>query len=458
MPLQYALVTPTFRLDREQAELNVETAVHFVAPHVRQYLVIDRRDVPLFKHLRSSRVELMTVEDVIPRWIFRVPGVRKFWMSLRSRPIRNWILQQMVKLTMPTQVREDVLLYTDSDTFFVAPFDPHALEKDGKPPFFAEVLPDAVGFNDQWHRVAAGLLGLSAEATRENYVSNVVAWRRDNVVSMLERVRSVGKRPWQLSLAGLSAFSEYILYGVYMQRVLGKSSGQWLDTTIRTQSYWGHDAADPRANRRAQSGAFTATSLCDDLGQVAHADRRYPQGLRPLELAVKTVPAPCQGRPPSATSALLVGTRSGAARCYRNLIGSDDPGGVEAWRERPVIFQLADLDAIGVGRDQCAVLREQRWRAALECLAHIERELALVAKADGHEYALGASDATTVRVHDQVRQREPLRDLVCLAEKLRIVGVPVCFAAMRPVSRTPVMTTSGLMRCDAMRRRCLAPL
>jgi hypothetical protein len=239
MPLQYALVTPTFRLDREQAELNVETAAHYVAPHVRQYLVIDRRDVPLFAHLKSSRVELLTVEDVIPRWIFRVPGVRKFWMSLRSRPIRNWILQQIVKLTMPTQAREDVLLYTDSDTFFVAPFDPRSLERDGKPPFFAEVLPDAVAFNDEWHRVAAGLLGLPVEATRENYVGNVICWRRDNVVSLLERVRSIGRQPWQKSLAGLSAFSEYILYGVYMQRVLGKSSGQWIDTTIRTQSYWG---------------------------------------------------------------------------------------------------------------------------------------------------------------------------------------------------------------------------
>ena len=246
MPLQYALVTPTFRLDREQAEFNVETVSHYVAPHVRQYLVIDRRDVPLFKHLASPRVELVTVEDVIPRWIFRAPGVRKFWMSLRSRPIRNWILQQIVKLTMPTHVREDVLLYTDSDTFFVAPFDPRALEKDGMPPFFAEVLPDAMGFNDAWHRVAAELLGLSAEvgpsagaATRENYVGNVICWRRDNVVSMLERVRATTHRPWQLSIAGQKVFSEYILYGVYVQRVLGKSSGQWHDSTVRTQSYWG---------------------------------------------------------------------------------------------------------------------------------------------------------------------------------------------------------------------------
>lgn len=240
MALSYALVTPTFRLDLAQAELNVETAAHYVAPHVRHYLVIDRRDVPLFTHVRSPRVELVTVEDVIPRWIFRMPGVRKFWMSLRSRPMRNWILQQMVKLTMPARVAEDVLLYTDSDTFFVAPFEPRALERDGKPPFFVETLPDAMTFNDEWHRVAARLLGLSAvAASRENYVGNVICWRRDNVVSMLERMRGVARGPWQVALAGEAAFSEYITYGVYVQRVLGQSSGHWNDSQVRTQSYWG---------------------------------------------------------------------------------------------------------------------------------------------------------------------------------------------------------------------------
>jgi hypothetical protein len=196
--------------------------------------------VPLFTHLRSSRVELLTVEDIIPRWIFRMPGVRKFWMSLRSRPIRNWILQQMVKLTVPTVVSDDVLLYTDSDTFFVAPFDPRTLEKDGKPPFFAETLATDVEFNDTWHRVAARLLGLPPlERTHQNYVGNVVCWRRDNVLTMLDRLRSVAKGPWEIALAGENAFSEYILYGVYMQRILGEASNQWTDSVVRTQSYWG---------------------------------------------------------------------------------------------------------------------------------------------------------------------------------------------------------------------------
>src|ERR1700733_13369033 len=112
--LNYALVTPSFRLDIERCRLLVESAERWVAPSVRHYLVIDARDVAMFRPLLDSRTEILVVEDIIPSWLFRGPGVRRFWLILRTRLVKNWILQQLVKLAVPAAVNEDVLIYADS--------------------------------------------------------------------------------------------------------------------------------------------------------------------------------------------------------------------------------------------------------------------------------------------------------------------------------------------------------
>jgi hypothetical protein len=240
MSLSYALVTPSFRLDLERCRLLTDTVERWVAPHVRHYLVIDRRDVAMFKPLVSARTELLVVEDITPRWIFRIPGIRRFWFSLRTVPMKNWILQQIVKISVPEVVKEDVLLYTDSDTFFVAQFDPRSLERDGKPPLFMEpgqrgLIPN----NDKWNDAAARLLGLpELKSYDENFIGNVITWRRENALAMRDRIEATTRRDWELSLAPMITFSEYILYGAFCHRVLGEKSGHWDDGVVRTLTYW----------------------------------------------------------------------------------------------------------------------------------------------------------------------------------------------------------------------------
>lgn len=238
--LNYALVTPSFRLDLERCRLLTDSVERWVAPHVRHYLIVDRRDVQMFRPLVSARTELIVVEEIVPRWLFRVPGMRRFWFSLRTPPMKNWILQQMVKISVPSAVKEDVLLYTDSDTFFIAQFDPRSLERDGKVPLFVE--PGQRGLiqnNDKWHDAAAGLLGLPQEHTYDtNYVGNVITWRRQTALTMRSRIEETTGRSWELALAPLSAFSEYILYGMYSHHVMKEDSGQWDDSVLRTLNYW----------------------------------------------------------------------------------------------------------------------------------------------------------------------------------------------------------------------------
>jgi hypothetical protein len=242
--LSYALVTPSFRLDVERCRLLTDSVERWVVPGVRHYLVVDRRDLPMFRSMASARTEIVVVEDVIPKWLFRMPVTRKFWFSLRTRPLRNWILQQVVKLSIPSFVAEDVLLYADSDVFFIAPYDPASLQRDGTVPLFVETgQRGLIRSNDQWHDAAATLLGLPAAGSYDtNYIGNLITWRRQNVLALRRRIEDVAGKDWQLALAPLNAFSEYILYGMFAQRVLGERSQHWDDSVLRTLNYWGTEA------------------------------------------------------------------------------------------------------------------------------------------------------------------------------------------------------------------------
>jgi len=240
-PLSYALVTPSFRLDLERCQLLVESVARWVPPSVRHYLVVDRRDAALFRPLLDQRTELLIVEDIVPGWLVRIPGFRKFWLSFRTRPLKNWILQQIVKMSLPYAVEADVLLNTDSDVFFIAPFDPHCLERDGQVSLFVESgQRGLIKLNDEWHAVAARLLGLPVASSYDtNFIGNVVPWRRANVLALHHQVQQATGKPWQLALAPLRTFSEYVLYGLYSSEILADASGHCADSTERTLCYWG---------------------------------------------------------------------------------------------------------------------------------------------------------------------------------------------------------------------------
>ena len=255
-PLSYALVTPSFRGDFERCRLLVESVGHWVSGHVRHYLVVDRRDAALFSPLANARTQVLIVEDIVPWWLLRVPGVPKVWLSLRTRPVRNWMLQQLVKLSMASVLQEDVLLFADSDVFFCAPFEPRDLEREGRVPLFVETgQRGLIDFNDRWHNVAARLLGLPEGSGYDtNFVGNIICWRRDHALALQRRIAEVGGRDWPLMVAPQAVISEYILYGLFVTRLLGEQSGHWHDGVIRCLPYWQTTPLDSETLQHFKSG------------------------------------------------------------------------------------------------------------------------------------------------------------------------------------------------------------
>lgn len=239
MSESFAIVTPSFAPDFERCRLLVESVQRHVAAHVPHYVVVDRRDERLFSRLRSSRTHLVTKQDILPSWLHQVPFSKRWWLSLRGLPVRGWIVQQITKLSVPDICSAETCIFVDSDAFFVRSFDPKNSIKNGRLPMFRELLPETRRHNDEWHRVAARLLGLpTRDRYSTNYVTQLVTWRRENVLALHRYLEATLGRPWVECLIGQPVLSEYVLYGVFCEHILGDSSGHYFEARADTLNYW----------------------------------------------------------------------------------------------------------------------------------------------------------------------------------------------------------------------------
>ncbi len=236
---RFGMITMSYWKDLERCRLLVESVRRFVDPPVTHYLVVDRRDVPLFREFEGPHTKVVTVESVVPWWIFRVPFAKRWWLSLKTMPVRNWILQQITKIGMAKHVSDDVLIYVDSDVTFVRRFDPRTLVQDGKVRLFS--VPGGANFGEHllWHATAGRLLGLPPQ----NYygaahIGNIITWRRENVLRLYEHLERQSGRRWVETICAQWNLSEYILYGVFCEQVLKEMSGHFSDPRKLTHEYW----------------------------------------------------------------------------------------------------------------------------------------------------------------------------------------------------------------------------
>ncbi len=91
-----------------------------------------------------------------------------------------------------------------------------------------------------WCENAATLLGLgSASWPGPDYINNLVSWRREHVLGFLAHVERLSGRDWVSAIASDRQFSEYLLYGSYVERVVGlDAAGHWADPSELCKVYW----------------------------------------------------------------------------------------------------------------------------------------------------------------------------------------------------------------------------
>jgi hypothetical protein len=179
--------------------------------------------VALFQGIGDVRA----ADAYLPPAFMALPG--NLWLN-RERPfppVRGWIAQQIIKLSAVATSATNVVLLVDSDVVFVRPFDASTFWRNGAARFYrAENAVDTrLPRHMQWHSVARRLLGLppTRRAVLPDYICWPMAWDTDIVRKMLQRVEQVSGLSWATAIASELHFSEGILYGVYVDEVLGGS-------------------------------------------------------------------------------------------------------------------------------------------------------------------------------------------------------------------------------------------
>ena len=240
-PPSLALVTPSYAPDFERCRLLCQSRGRCWPDSVHHYVVVDSRDLPRFRSLANPTTEILAVEDILPWWIRRLPGASQGWVSFKTWPIRNWILQQLVKLAIAPRISQEVLVFVDSDVAFIRPVDPGRLVQGDRIRLYRnpEAIPRSWENFHRWYQSAARLLGLAPVSyPAPNFIGDLIVWRRDRVLQLHQHLESRFSRSWLEVLGNTWHWSEYILYGLFIEQVLGEQSGHYYDDVCPGLQYF----------------------------------------------------------------------------------------------------------------------------------------------------------------------------------------------------------------------------
>ena len=129
-------------------------------------------------------------------------------------------MQQITKLSACHATTAEHLLYADSDIQFIAPLKIDALIKNET--LRLHRIPDAMdhGIHLTWHKVASRLLGLEEQYSGADYIGQLISWRSSILRKLHEHIELTTHKKWNHAVGQELRFSEYILYGTYVDRVL----------------------------------------------------------------------------------------------------------------------------------------------------------------------------------------------------------------------------------------------
>jgi len=252
---QAALVTASYAPDFERCRLLCETADMYVTGAAHHYILVDHRDVKLFRRLETARRTVVDERDLLPSWLHAVDDPlslfrRRVWLSFRLAPLRGWHVQQLRRLAIASHAAEHTLVYCDSDVAFLKPFDFGAFRVDGRTGLFRR--DDALRGEGQkkhriWSRNAGMALGIAEPAfSPHDYIATLIAWDRATVLAMFDHIERTTGRPWIRAVAADRRFSECMLYGRYVDEVIG-GAGHFHGVPEFCRVHWSGEAMSDAA-------------------------------------------------------------------------------------------------------------------------------------------------------------------------------------------------------------------
>jgi hypothetical protein len=192
-------------------------------------------------------------------------------------------MQQIVKLAAAAESGADVVLLADSDVEFIRLFTPDMFVRNGVVRFYREpkAVDERLPRHVIWHRNARTLLGLPAAAPPfDDYIASMIACDPRLVRRMLHRVTTVTGRPWPGAIAAQLHFSEWILYGVFVDEILPPESSSFASDDSRCRSYWHETPLDAD-----EAADFAGTVRPSDIAVMISAKSNTPLAARRAALA-----------------------------------------------------------------------------------------------------------------------------------------------------------------------------
>lgn len=272
----FAFITPSYAPDFQRCKLLCWSIQNFVSFPVRHYIIVERKDLNLFQQLADANTIILTKEDILPKWIRRIPYFDKknIWLNLRGYQsgnflLRGWLVQQIVKLSAAQYVNEDVLVFVDSDVAFINSFDPRTLTQDDRVRIYRVSHTESHDSEEskRWKDTAKKLLHLPNQNNYYDfYISQIVTWRRDTLILLYDLLEQNFQRNWLEVISEVKDLSEYIVYGIFANYVLGEDSGHYDDHLQKVcWCYWEDRLMSPEELRvffqEAQSSGYSAVMI-----------------------------------------------------------------------------------------------------------------------------------------------------------------------------------------------------
>jgi hypothetical protein len=277
---RFAVLTPSYAPDFELCRDLNRSVLEWTTPDVRHHIIVPRQDLNTFAALRGPRTELWTVDELLPRRLIAVPGAN-VWLNLRRPypPVRGWVMQQLVKLHAAAELEADVWLMTDSDVVFVRPVTAETFQRGGRLLYYRRdaAVDETMQRHVIWHDVARRLLGLppAAAPPLPDYISPLNAWDRRTVRALRDRIEQVTGRPWLDAIGSQLHVSEFILYGVFLDDVLGPSADVVATDSMLLHTYWPTTPLTP-----AGAEQFVESLPADDVAMMISAKSGTPLTVR----------------------------------------------------------------------------------------------------------------------------------------------------------------------------------
>jgi hypothetical protein len=237
------VITKSFAPDFELCADLHRSVLRCLPDATHHHIIVPRQDLKLFSRLASPRTHILCESDFLPRSFVPVPRTNMM-VNLRRPlpPVRGWILQQIVKLAAAAASEDDVVLVVDSDVEFIRPFEAETLVRDGVVEFYRKphAITEQLPRHEIWHQGARRLLGLpQAKPPYTDYIAAMLACDPAIVRRMLARVADTAGCSWETAIAGQVHFSEWTLYGVFVDNVLGAPANSSCSDDPRCLAHWG---------------------------------------------------------------------------------------------------------------------------------------------------------------------------------------------------------------------------